>query len=174
MPRHELHEWHRCSCSCDRCNYRYRSDSRFRRIWRYLQVASAALVRSFRCSARKSVARFHRSSIRLIWLLMEYQPRVTPIHPSLLEPRLFAGVERSLAIMNGTLTMVMVMGLQIVAYIAVGILFHLIFAYITKIDDKYVKAYLLYNKQADVYQPWPMANQKINERPFGYGRGLLL
>lgn len=104
---------------------------------------------------------------------MEYEPRVNVIHQSLLQPRLLYGVERALAIMNMTIIMVFIMGLRIVAYAPFGILLHVLFAYLTKIDDKYVKAYLLYNRQADIYEPWPVSKQKINERPHGFSKGML-
>ena len=60
-----------------------------------------------------------------------------PLHRSLTEPILFAGVPRKMALVNGTLMAALAIGAQSLIAIPVGFLFHAIFAALTRIDPNF-------------------------------------
>lgn len=104
---------------------------------------------------------------------MEYQQRITSIHKSLHEIKRIGGVESKLAILNGTFLAAFVMGLGMWQFIPVGIGTHMFLAWVTKNDAWARQIYMRYVTQADKYDPWPHAIQKKNERPEGFGKGML-
>ncbi|MBL4818867.1 MAG: VirB3 family type IV secretion system protein [Deltaproteobacteria bacterium] len=60
-----------------------------------------------------------------------------PVHRSLTEPILFAGVPRKIAILNGTWTAALTLGAQSLIALPVGVAFHIVFALLTKIDPNF-------------------------------------
>lgn len=60
-----------------------------------------------------------------------------PIHRSLTSPLLMAGVPREVAIINGTFTASIVLGLQFFWGIPIGILLHTMAVYATKRDPQF-------------------------------------
>lgn len=60
-----------------------------------------------------------------------------PLHRSLTEPILFAGVPRRLALINGTLMAALALGAQSLFAIPVGLVFHAVFAALTRIDPDF-------------------------------------
>lgn len=104
---------------------------------------------------------------------MEYTPRVNVIHKSLHEVKRIGGVESKLAILNGTFVTAFVMGLGMWQLIPLGVATHFFLAYITKKDPYTRQIYMRYVTQADKYDPWPHAVQKKNQRPEGFGKGML-
>lgn len=60
-----------------------------------------------------------------------------PIHRSLTEPILFAGVPRKIALLNGTLMAAFALGAQSLIAVPIGMLFHFVFATVTKVDPNF-------------------------------------
>lgn len=60
-----------------------------------------------------------------------------PVHRSLTEPILFAGVPRKIALLNGTLMAAFALGAQSLIAVPIGVLFHIIFALLTRIDPNF-------------------------------------
>lgn len=60
-----------------------------------------------------------------------------PLHRSLTEPILLAGVPRKIALLNGTLMAAFALGAQSLIAVPIGILFHIIFALLTQIDPNF-------------------------------------
>jgi type IV secretion system protein TrbD len=106
-------------------------------------------------------------------LMADYEPRVTPLRRSLVEPQLIAGVEKPFAVVNATLATVFVADLHIYSYIAIAVSIHILLRRITKADPFMRRIYIKYNLQADAYDPWPHVRQRRNWRPSGFGRGML-
>lgn len=104
---------------------------------------------------------------------MSYEPRQTVVHRSLLEVKTLGGVEDRLAILNGTLTLAIMMGLRIYLYAVAGIFLHVLLRYITRRDPFTRRIYMRYNRQWDIYDPWPHKRQRHHLRPEGFGRGML-
>lgn len=104
---------------------------------------------------------------------MEYQPRVNIIHRSLNEVPSIGGVEKRLAIMNGTLTAALLMGSHFPPAVLIGIATHLFFRHVTENEPRIVAIYLRWTKQGARYDPWVHANQNRNHRPDGMGKGNL-
>ena len=57
-----------------------------------------------------------------------------PVRRSLIEPRLLAGVPRKPAILNGTLTAAICLGLQVIWYLPIGIAIHIAMAVLSSYD----------------------------------------
>lgn len=104
---------------------------------------------------------------------MEYEPRVTTVHKSLLETKTFMGVESRMAIGLWTIIAALTMGLESVIVLLAGILLHMILRWLTKKDHHLMAIYHRFNLLGLVYDPWPHARIKMNGRPKGFGRGLL-
>lgn len=60
-----------------------------------------------------------------------------PIHRSLTQPIMIAGVPRELAIINGTVTAAMVLGMHSPIGLPVGFLLHLLFVAVSKKDPQF-------------------------------------
>lgn len=60
-----------------------------------------------------------------------------PIHRSLTQPIMIAGVPRELAIINGTVTAAMVLGMHSPIGLPVGFLLHLLFMAVSKKDPQF-------------------------------------
>jgi type IV secretory pathway TrbD component len=104
---------------------------------------------------------------------LEYERRMTKVHKSLMEIKTMGGVERNLFILNLTAFGIFVMGLHMIAFIAISVISHYVLVKVTKKDPFTRLIYLHFSKQCDRYDPWPHAVQKRNLRPEGYGRGAL-
>lgn len=105
--------------------------------------------------------------------VMEYESRQTPVHKSLLETRTLGGVEFRLAMLNGTISAAIILALQNWYYIPIAILIQLFLVWVTKKDPMIVKIYARYNILGDVYDPWPRRTALMNQRPAGFGKGVL-
>jgi type IV secretory pathway TrbD component len=102
-----------------------------------------------------------------------YQPRRTPVHRSLMEMKTIAGVERRIAIANITIAAALTMAMHMWAYVAAAAMLHVVLAYMTKREPFLRLFYIRYNRQHDMYDPWPHAVQRSGHRPHGFGRGTL-
>jgi type IV secretion system protein TrbD len=104
---------------------------------------------------------------------MMYEPRQTVVHRSLQEIKTVGGVEDRLAILNGVITLAIMMGMRIYIYLVVGICLHYVMRYITRRDPYTRRIYMRYNRQWDAYDPWPHKKQLNHIRPEGCGKGML-
>ncbi len=60
-----------------------------------------------------------------------------PIHRSLIEPILLAGIPRNLAFINWTITAALAFGMRQIWVIAIGLALHSIFSMLTKVDPHF-------------------------------------
>lgn len=74
-----------------------------------------------------------------------------PIHRSLTEPILMAGVPHQIAILNGTFVSAMLFGAHSVYSLPFGIIFHLLAAAATKKDPKFFDAFRRHIDQHNIY-----------------------
>ncbi len=100
------------------------------------------------------------------------QERISPLHQSLVEPLLIAGVEKPFAIVNATLTIALVGDLRMFGWLPIALLAHLILRRITRDDPFTRQIYVKYNRQADSYDPWPHVRTVRGKRPIGFGRAM--
>lgn len=75
-----------------------------------------------------------------------------PIHRSLTQVIMIGGVPREIAILNGTLTASLVLGLHSIMGLPIGILIHLIAAALAKRDPEFFKTFRRQVKQKRVYE----------------------
>lgn len=104
---------------------------------------------------------------------MSYESRASAVHKSLLEIKTIGGVEKRMAIANGTLAAALTMGTNQPLFIGLAIVVHFFLMWLTKKDPFMVKVYVRYAALADIYDPWPRRTHKRNQRPEGFGRNLL-
>lgn len=104
---------------------------------------------------------------------MSYEPRASAVHKSLLEIKTYGGVEKGMAVANGTLAAALGMGTEEPAFLLLAIAVHFFLMWLTKKDPFTVKVYMRYAKMGDIYDPWPKRTMKRNARPEGFGKGLL-
>ena len=102
-----------------------------------------------------------------------YEPRFTIIHKSMLEAQRIAGVEKPMAILNGSIAMAMCMGLNNFYYLPFAVLLHYLMVWGYKKDPDFRIVYLRYTILGEIYDPWPHRKMKTNARPKGFGQGLL-
>ena len=76
-----------------------------------------------------------------------------PLHRSLTEPILVAGVPRAIAILNFTFCAMMFFGLHSFWVVAVGVLVHFVFAYFTQKDPRWFEILRGHLKEGDRYVP---------------------
>lgn len=104
---------------------------------------------------------------------MDYLPRVSTVHKSLLEQKTYAGVEKEIAIFNGTIAIAIIFATKSIWYVPVAFLTHAAMRWLNKRDPHIRKIYLRYNVLGRVYDPWPRVTQVTNTRPQGFSKGLL-
>jgi len=104
---------------------------------------------------------------------MDYEPRVTAVHKSLLETKTFMGVEARMAILNWTMVAAITMAIESVVVLLSGVVMHMLLRWLTKKDIHLMAIYRRFNLLGHVYDPWPHARIKMNGRPKGFGRGML-
>lgn len=93
-------------------------------------------------------------------------------YASLTEVQLIAGVERSLAIVNWTLTMAIVMRTGMWPFLIVGGATHMILRQVTKNDPQFRIIYKRFLSQGHRYDPWPQAAKRARyQRPLGFDKG---
>jgi type IV secretion system protein VirB3 len=104
---------------------------------------------------------------------MDYNPRASAVHKSLLEIKTVGGVEKRMAIANGTLAAALTMGTNQPMFLLLAVVVHFFLMWLTKKDPFTVKVYMRYALLADIYDPWPRRTIKRNARPEGFGKNLL-
>ena len=102
-----------------------------------------------------------------------YEPRVTVVHKSLLEAQLIGGVEKSMAIMNGTIALAFCLGLNNLYYLPFAFILHYLMVWGYRKDPEFRAIYLRYTVLGEIYDPWPHLKMKTNARPKGFGQGML-
>lgn len=102
-----------------------------------------------------------------------YERRVTVVHKSLLETQTIGGVEKELVILNGAIAMAISVALNNFWYVPVAMLLHFFLAWGNRKDPDFRKIYIRYSLLGDIYDPWPHIKMKTNERPKGFGQGML-
>lgn len=75
-----------------------------------------------------------------------------PIHRSLTQTILLAGVPRELAILNGTFTAAVVLGLHSPVGLPLGIMLHIFFVALTKRDTHFLQTFRRQIKQKRYYE----------------------
>lgn len=103
---------------------------------------------------------------------MSYQPRYNPIHQSLLQVKMIAGVEIRFVVPLWAVVIAFVFVFHYFTMLFVGIVAHLFLVWLFKKDANIMDVYFNYTRQADVYDPWPHAASK-QKRPDGFGKDLL-
>lgn len=104
---------------------------------------------------------------------MEYQPRASVVHKSLLENKTIAGVEKEIAVFNGTVAFAVCYGTQSLWYLPFAVLLHMGIRWMNKRDPHIRKIYLRFSVLGRTYDPWPRRKTTTNERPEGFSRGQL-
>ncbi len=104
---------------------------------------------------------------------MSYEPRASAVHKSLLEIKTLGGVEKRMAIANGTLAAALTMGTNQPMFLALAVVVHFFLMWLTKKDPFTIKVYMRYALMGDIYDPWPKRTIKRNSRPEGFGKNLL-
>lgn len=104
---------------------------------------------------------------------MEYQRRLSVVHKSLLEQKMFSGVEKELAIFNAVMAFAICFATKSLWYVPAAMLMHSVLRWLYKRDPYIRKIYLRYNVLGRVYDPWPRRRQTTNARPEGFAKGLL-
>lgn len=95
------------------------------------------------------------------------------MHKSLLEQKTYAGVEKEIAIFNGTIAIAICYATKSIWYVPVAFLIHSAMRWLNKRDPQMRKVYLRYNVLGRVYDPWPRRRSATNMRPEGFSKGLL-
>lgn len=103
----------------------------------------------------------------------DYEARYTPVHRSLHEEKTLGGAEKNWVLLDGILTMVAVIVFESLVWVGIGFVLYLFLIWIYKKDPVMRKVYIQYNKQYDVYDPWPHVEETANARPQGFDRGNL-
>ena len=75
-----------------------------------------------------------------------------PIHNSLTKPILMGGVPREIAILNGTFTSAMVLGLHSLLALPLGIVFHIVGRAFAKKDNLFFHTFRRHIWQKNYYQ----------------------
>lgn len=96
--------------------------------------------------------------------------RVTRVRTGLSAPKLMAGVEEQLLVMNYGVAALLTIGPKFFWYPAVAVLLHLFLRGVSKKEPLASRIYLRYALQADAYTPWPSPSQKRGSRPEGFAR----
>lgn len=99
--------------------------------------------------------------------------RASVVHKSLLEQQMFAGVDKKIAIFNGTIAIAVSFATKSLWYVPVAMAFHEVMRWLHKRDPYVYKVYMRYNVLGRVYDPWPRNKMTTNERPEGFSKGLL-
>lgn len=97
--------------------------------------------------------------------------RESRLRTSFTEPRQIMGVEIKLFLVNASTAVFMLTQFRLWEWLILTVLAHMFLKNMTKNDPDALGIYIKYGKQADRYEPWPMAGQERNQRPAGFGRG---
>lgn len=76
-----------------------------------------------------------------------------PIHRSLTQPILIAGVPRDYALLNGTLTAALLFGMQTVFALPLGLAAHVLAVGLTKKDPQFLQTFKRHLHQKPYYEP---------------------
>jgi len=99
--------------------------------------------------------------------------RATPMFRAFLVPKTLLGTDRRLTILNMTLGLSMVLGPGLWWWIGLTAVFQAVMRWMTERDPHLLAVYTRYEKEGDVYDPFPRAFARRNVRPEGFGRSTL-
>ena len=99
--------------------------------------------------------------------------RTTSIHTCLLEVKSADGAEFQPVVMNVTLCLIMIMGPGLMWWVVISYFIHKFLQWLFARDPFLTRIFFKYMKEADFYDPWPKASQRVNKRPMNAGRDLL-
>lgn len=91
-----------------------------------------------------------------------------------MEVKSTAGGEFAPTVFNVTLTLVMLMGPNLLWWPVVALAIQALLRWMFTVDSRASAVFMKYMREGDVYDPWPRAGQRQNRRPYGMGRGLPL
>lgn len=94
------------------------------------------------------------------------------VYRGLAEPVLIAGAEPRLILLNVGVMMFMLITVKAWWWAAITWVGHQALKALSKSDPFVRTVYLVYQRQADRYEPWPERAPRRGLRPTGYGRGL--
>lgn len=94
------------------------------------------------------------------------------VYTGLAEPLLVAGAEPRLLMLNVGLCMFMMISLKAWWWPACAWLIHQVLKSLTKSDPFVRSIYLVYQRQADRYEPFPEKQPRRGLRPLDLGRGV--
>ncbi|MFO0433073.1 MAG: VirB3 family type IV secretion system protein [bacterium] len=104
---------------------------------------------------------------------MPYEPRATPVFEALIVPKLLAGADRRLTILNGTVALGLLLAAGWWWWAGIALAVQALFKWLTARDPHLFAAYRRYLAEGDVYDPFARAFQRNNVRPEGFGRDTL-
>ncbi len=105
---------------------------------------------------------------------MNYQPRYNVVHRSLQGAPFLLGVEKPLAVLNGTLGLALSVAAGTAWLLLISVFTHLLLKNLNRKDPCIRKIYLKSAVQGDFYDPWiHVAEPDRTKRRPGFGRGML-
>jgi type IV secretory pathway TrbD component len=96
--------------------------------------------------------------------------RISRVYQALEAPRVLAGADYSLCMINVGVLLFMIMSLRLWFWIPIAGIIHLLLRQLTGGDPHMRKIYIRYSMQANRYDPWPQPVQKRGFRPQGFGK----
>lgn len=95
------------------------------------------------------------------------------VYTGLAEPMLVAGAEPRLLMLNVAVCMMMLWLFKAWWWIGCTWIIHQALKSLTRTDPFVRRVYLVYQRQADRYEPFPEKSPRRGLRPIGFGRGVL-
>lgn len=95
------------------------------------------------------------------------------VRKGFLETRTLLWVEETLAYFALAVATMMILVFRVWQYVYILAFKWFAMHLLLRRDPSMFTMYTRYRKQADRYEPWPMANQRRRLRPVGFGRGTL-
>jgi len=95
------------------------------------------------------------------------------LYVGLTEVPLIAGVQKPLFMMNVGVALIAMLGLRTFIWLPVAFIIHFVLKNMTKNDPFLRDLYLVFQRQADRYEPFPESRPKRRLRPLECGRGVV-
>lgn len=97
----------------------------------------------------------------------------TTVSRSLSLPRQMGGADRTLAIANGTVTLLLCYTSMTPAFLVVGIALHMLLRWKSSRDPWWREVNRVYDRYADIYEPIPTTKFSARfKRPYGFDQDL--
>jgi len=95
------------------------------------------------------------------------------LYVGLTEVQLIAGVHPHLFKANAFIAFIATVGMKTLLWLPVAISLHFFLKMLTKKDPFIRDIYMVFQRQADRYEPFPESRPKRRLRPLGLGRGVV-